>query len=246
MDPMVALVAALVGYLAGNISMARIVAARVDPTVDVTRLEVVFANGETFQSRSVSGTAARIKLGRRYGILVALLDMAKVALPTLAFALAFPDEPYRFIAAAAGLLGHNWPVIHRFLGGHGESSIYGALAVLDPLGAIATLLLGTVLGFAVGSILVLRWGGMALMIGWAWLVRGDPAFVAYMVFAVVTYLVAMRGELGQYFSMRGESVEPSNEEIAVEFAMGARLGRAIDRFNLVTLLRRLRAGDADA
>lgn len=245
MDPMVALAAALVGYVAGNISMARLMAARVDPSVDVTRIEVELGNGETFISTSVSGTAARMRLGTRYGVLVALLDMAKVAVPTLAFALLFPDQPYRYIVAAAGLIGHDWPILHRFLGGRGESSIYGALAVLDPIGAVATIVVSAGLGFVTGSILVLRWGGMVLMIGWAWLVRGDPAFVAYMAFAVVTYLFAMRGELGQYFSMRGDSVEPSNEEIAVEFAMGARLGRAIDRYGLPALIGRLRSRGAD-
>lgn len=243
-DPVLVLAAAVVGYLAGSLSPARFVAARVDPTADVTRIETELGHGVTFVSTSVSGTAARMKLGRRYGILVALLDMAKVAVPVLVFGLLYPDAPYRFVAAAAGIVGHDWPIFHRFLGGRGESSVYGALAVLDPVGAVVTILLGSVLGFVAGNILVLRWGGMVLMIPWAWLVRGDPAFTAYMAFAVATYLFAMRPELGQYMAMRDQAIDPSNEEIADEFAMGGRLGRAIDRWGGPALLRRLRGSGA--
>jgi len=41
-------------------------------------------------------------LGRRFGCLTALLDMAKVAIPVLAFRLWAPDQPYYLIVAADG------------------------------------------------------------------------------------------------------------------------------------------------
>lgn len=241
MDPVIALIAAVVGYLLGAISFARLVAHAVDPTADVTKIETVLGEGVTFTSDSVSATAVRMKVGRRYGILTAILDMVKVALPTLVFRLAFPDQPYYLIVAAAGLIGHDWPVYHRFLGGRGETAIYGALLVIDPIGVVVTLILGMVLGFILGNILVLRWAGMVLLIPWFWVTTGDPALVAYMVFADAVYLLAMRPELGQYFAMRHEHVDPTNEEIADEFGMGSRLGRAIDRYGLPGLISRLRS-----
>lgn len=241
MDLAMALIAIAVGYLLGSISFARIVAGRVDPTADVTRIETVVGEGVTFISDSVSATVVRMKVGRRYGILTAVLDMLKVALPTLAFKLAFPDESYFLLVAAAGLVGHDWPLYHRFKGGRGETAIYGALLVIDPVGVIVTLILGMVLGFALGNILVLRWAGMILLIPWFWLTTGDPALVAYMVFADAVYLFAMRPELGQYFAMRGDHVDPTNEEIADEFGMGAKLGRAIDRYGLPGLFARGRS-----
>jgi glycerol-3-phosphate acyltransferase PlsY len=167
--------------------------------------------------------------------------MAKVAVPTLIVRLLAPDEPYFLVVAAAGLIGHVLPIYHRFRGGRGESAIYGGLLVIDPLAVAGTTILGALLGVLVGNILVLRWGGMVLLIPWLWVATGDPWFVAYIVFVDIVYLVAMRGELGQYASMRGSGTDPTNEEIAIEFGMGRRLGRAIDRYApLPALARRLR------
>jgi glycerol-3-phosphate acyltransferase PlsY len=240
-DWRIALAAALVGYLLGSISFARLVARAVRPEADVTRIEVTLSSGEVFVSGSVSASAARITMGRRYGCLTALLDMAKVAIPTLAFRLWAPDEPYFLIVAAAGLVGHDLPLYHRFRGGRGESPIYGGLLVIDPVAVIGTTVLGAVAGWVVGNILVLRWAGMVLLIPWLWLATGDPWVLAYIVFVDVAYLLAMRPELGQYAAMRATGSDPTNEEIAVEFAMGASLGRFLDRYGLLpALVRRLR------
>ena len=121
MDPLIALVAVVAGYLLGSISFARLVARRVDRTVDVTHIVTEVGDGVTFTSDAVSATSVRMKLGKRYGLLVALLDMAKVAVPVLVLRLLYPGEPYLYLAAAAGVAGHNWPVYHRFQGGRGES-----------------------------------------------------------------------------------------------------------------------------
>jgi hypothetical protein len=170
--------------------------------------------------------------------------MAKVANPTLAFRLWMPDAPYFLIVAAAGLIGHDLPLFHGFRGGRGESPIYGGLLVIDPIAVVGTTLLGALVGFVVGNILVLRWAGMVLLIPWLWIATGDPWFLAYIVFVVVVYLLAMRPELGQYGAMRSQGTDPTNEEIALEFGMGARLGRALDRYGLLPLLvRRLRGSN---
>ena len=225
--------AAIVGYLLGSLSFARLMVRLRGSDVDITRIEVPMSGGETFISDSVSATAVRMTLGRRFGCLTALLDMAKVAIPVAAFRLWAPDQPYYLIVAAAGLIGHDRPVFHGFLGGRGESPIYGALLVINPVAVVGTTLLGAVLGFVVGNILVLRWAGMILLIPWLWLATGDVATVAYMVFADVVYLLAMRPELGQYGAMRTHGTDPSNEEIAIEFGMGRDLGRALDRYGLL-------------
>jgi glycerol-3-phosphate acyltransferase PlsY len=241
MDWRVALIAAAAGYLVGSISFARLVVRLRNADVDITRIEVPLASGEVFVSESVSATAVRLTLGPRLGLLTAALDMAKVAVPTLIARLLAPEEPYFLIVAAAALVGHVLPIYHRFRGGRGESAIYGGLLVIDPLAVVGTTILGALLGFLVGNILVLRWGGMVLLIPWLWIATGDPWFVAYIVFVDVVYLAAMRQELGQYARMRGTGTDPTNEEIAVEFGMGQRLGRAIDQHApLPALVRRLR------
>lgn len=248
MDWRVALLAAATGYLLGSISFARLIVRLRGADVDIERIEVPLASGEVFVSESVSATAVRLTLGPRLGILTAVLDMAKVAVPTLAARLLVPDAPYFLVVAAAGLVGHDFPLYHRFRGGRGESPMYGGLLVIDPLAVLWTTLLGALAGFVVGNILVLRWAGMVLLVPWLWFATGSPWYLAYIVFVVLLYLFAMRGELGQYARMRGTGTDPTNEEIAIEFGMGRRLGQALDRYApLPALARRLRgtAGSGD-
>jgi glycerol-3-phosphate acyltransferase PlsY len=244
MDWRIAVVAAVVGYLCGSISWARLIVRLRKPEADITRIEVPMASGEVFVSNSVSATAVRLTLGPRFGILTAVLDMAKVAIPTLAFRLWAPDEPYYLIVAAAGLVGHDLPVFHGFLGGRGESPIYGGLLVIDPVAVVGTTILGALMGFIVGNILVLRWAGMVLLIPWLWFATRSPWYLAYILFVVGWYLMAMRPELRQYAEMRTTGKDPSNEEIAVEFGMGRRLGSALDRYAPVpALVRTLKGSD---
>ncbi len=238
MELIPAIAAAVVGYAVGSISFARIVLRIARPGEHIEPIEVELPGGETFVSDTVSATAVRMQAGPRYGCLTALLDMAKVAIPTLAFRIWMPEEPYYLVVAAAGVVGHNWPLLGRARGGRGESPMYGGLLVIDPIAVVGTTLLGALVGFVLGNILVLRWAGMVLLVPWLWLATGDPWTLAYIVSVVGMYFVAMLPELRQYAAMLGRSTDPTNEEIAVEFAMGAGLGRAIDRYGLVPWLRR--------
>ncbi len=77
---------------------------RVDRTVDVTYIVTEVGDGVTFTSDAVSATSVRMKLGKRYGLLVALLDMAKVAIPVLVLRLVYPGEPYLYLAAEGGIV----------------------------------------------------------------------------------------------------------------------------------------------
>jgi glycerol-3-phosphate acyltransferase PlsY len=241
-DPVVALAAAATGYLLGSISFARIVARRVDRSVDVTFIVTEVGDGVTFTSDAVSATSVRMKLGKRYGLLVAFLDMAKVAIPVLVLRLLYPGEPYLYLAAAAGVAGHNWPVYHRFKGGRGESAIMGALLVIDPVGLVLMLTLGTVIGFLAGNILVLEWTGFVLMVPWLWVTTGDPAAVAFMVSVLGMWAVAMLPELRQYAAMVRLPNAPTNEQVVQEYGMSARLGRAMDRYSIPALVKRARSG----
>jgi acyl-phosphate glycerol 3-phosphate acyltransferase len=87
-------------------------------------------------SGNIGATNVGRILGRRYGILVFLLDFAKGALPTaVAGALApagLPSEWPQVTAGVAAFLGHLFPVYLKFRGGKGVATGAGVVAVLAP------------------------------------------------------------------------------------------------------------------
>ena len=241
MDPVIAVIALGVGYLAGSISFARIVAGIVRPGEDVTRVEAVVGDGNAFTFTSASATSVRVKVGRRWGILTGLLDMLKIAIPVLAFSLAFPGEPYRLLVAFGGLIGHDWPVWYRFHGGRGETVIYAALFVIDPIGTLLIIPVGIAIGFLTGSILGVRWAGMLLMVPWLLLVRDDPGAALWMAVSIAIYGFSLRFELRQFVAMMRGPNPPTNEVISRDLGMGGGLGRAVDRWSIPALVARMRA-----
>lgn len=243
MDIPVALLAAIIGYLLGSISFARLITRITAPHADISRIQQPVPNSETiFESDSVSATAVRIHVGTRYGCLTALLDMLKVAIPTMAFKMWQPGTPYFLIVAAAGVVGHDWPLFHRFKGGRGESPIYGGLLVIDWVGVLVTNLAGGLLGLVLGNLLVLRWAGLVLMIPWFWFRTGDWAYLAYIIFVNLVYWISMMPELKQAFDLQAGGAMPSQQELASFLGMGENLGRVLDRYSLPAVLKRLHHG----
>jgi glycerol-3-phosphate acyltransferase PlsY len=241
MDIGIALLAAATGYLFGSISWARIITRLVAPDADISIIrEPVPHSNAVFESDSVSATAVRVHVGTRYGCLTAILDMLKVALPTLAFKLWLPEAPYFLLVAAMGVVGHDWPLFFKFQGGRGESPILGGLIVIDLLGLVVTNMVGFVLGALAGNILVLRWAGLVLLIPWMWLRFHAWPYVAYMIFVNVVYWIAMTPDLKQYFQFKDAAIDPTQEELAGFLGMGVRLGRLLDRYSLPALWARRR------
>lgn len=248
----IAFVAALVGYLSGSISFARLVARRAAPGKELSLIQLPIPNTDlVFESDSISATMVRMQVGTRYGCLTAILDMVKVALPVLAFRLLQPEQPYFLVAAAAGVVGHNWPIYHRFKGGRGMSAIIGGMLAIDPLALVVTNALGTVIGWLVGDVLVLRWSFLLLLIPWFWLRPYDGAVsvAAFVVYAVVVNLIywgAMTPELKAFSQVVKDGGLSTQEEVAGDMAMGRKLGRFLDDYGALNLLRRALRKDSAA
>ena len=160
----------------------------------------------------------------------------------LVLRLLYPDMPYFLMAAAAGHVGHDWPLYHRFKGGRGESPIYGGLLVIDPIGVVVSNVVGMVLGMIIGNLLIFRWAGLVLMIPWLWLRTHSWYHLAYILFVNAIYWITMSPELGQYFAYKKKGIEPSEEDIAEFMGMGKGLGRIMDRFSISALLAKLNRG----
>lgn len=222
MNWLIALLAAVVGYLCGSISFARIVVGIAAPGEEITGMEFEDADsGETYHVAAVSGTAVSMKLGAKYGSLTGLLDMLKVTIPTLAFRFGFPEAPYFLLTAAMGLVGHNWPLYHRFKGGRGISPIYGGMLATDWVGSLVTAFGGMIVGLVVLRNLMLSFSaGLWLMIPWLWIRTHDLAHVAYAVFINVIYSVAMIPEFRRAidYSRRGVQVDFSRSMESIPMA----------------------------
>jgi glycerol-3-phosphate acyltransferase PlsY len=205
-NPVLVLLAAVVGYLLGSLSFARWIGRWVMPGEDITKTEFAIPGmDDKLVMTSVSATGISLRAGPKFGCLTSILDMLKVTLPTLAFRLWLPEAPYFLIAAGAGVVGHNWPVYHRFQGGRGFSPVFGGMLVIDWLAIPVTSLIGILMGLvAFRDVLVAYMSGMWLMVPWLWLRTHDWAHLAYAVAINIFFMVAMLPELKQYIRLKRE------------------------------------------
>ncbi|HSR35084.1 MAG TPA: glycerol-3-phosphate acyltransferase [Anaerolineae bacterium] len=206
MDLDLAIIAVAAGYLMGSVSFARLVTRWVRPDEDVTKLQFEVAGTEERAAVDVVGAnAASMILGPKLGLLVAVLDMLKVAVPMLAFKLWFPGQSYFLLVAIAGLAGHNWPVYYRFMGGRGFSVIVASFFVLDWLGPLVTIPVGILLGvLVVRNLFVAYVAWLWLMVPWLWFRSHDAAYVAYAIAANLVFLIATLPEIRTFVQYRRE------------------------------------------
>ncbi len=205
MDMTAVIIAAIVGYLSGSISFARVITRIVAPGHDINKLILEAPDSDTkIEINVVSASTVRMHLGPRYGCTVSILDMAKAAVPALIFRVWQPDFPYYMIAATFAVVGHNWPIYHRFVGGRGLSPILGGMLLVDWLGVLVTNLVGLAIGAPLKNPLIVFGGGILLMIPWSWLRSADQYQLLYMVLTNILFWGAMIPELREFARLRRE------------------------------------------
>ena len=91
-------------------------------------------------SGNIGATNAVRAMGRRWGLLVFALDVAKAALPVALASMRFGDPAWLALIALAAILGHVFPIYLRFRGGKGVACALGVFLVLAPKAAIIGLL----------------------------------------------------------------------------------------------------------
>ena len=214
MNPAIVAAAVVGGYLIGSISFARIIFARLSPGTEPLLIETPTTDGKTsLVARSVGATNVMVAFGPKWGMATMALDAAKAFFPTLAFGLAFPDQPYDLICATAVLVGHLFPVWYRFSGGGGNSSVLGMLLAISPLGAVITHAGGYLIGRIAPPIAYMA--GVALTIPWfAWRNGiGSPE----MVFGIAITFVYCLGQLPEL--VKGIRIMRQGHKLDVERTM---------------------------
>lgn len=112
----------VIAYFIGNISFARFIAHKYHG--DLTKVG--------------SGNPGATNVMRSYGLKVGavnvVLDLLKGVVPCLIVALVFPHIiAYKYICGLAVVVGHIYPVIFKFKGGKGWSTVIGVFWVLNPI-----------------------------------------------------------------------------------------------------------------
>ena len=128
------LICILIGYIFGNILTAEIVARK-------------YARKSAFDIGSGNPGMANImaQCGFKPGIFVLIGDLLKTVLPCLLCGFLLYPEYRAFATAWAGLgavIGHNYPVWHKFRGGKGVSSTCAVLFCIHPLWGILAMIVG--------------------------------------------------------------------------------------------------------
>lgn len=191
MDITTTLLIALAGYLIGAISFARLVTRLVNPAVSLDEARKHRAeSGEEGTVSGIGASTASIALGKKYGAIVALLDIFKAFIPILIVRVVFPDQPYYLVFSILVILGHIYPIYYRFQGGRGLSPMLGSLLAIEPLGMIVAMLAGTLLGILINqphTSLILWFPILTL---WSWLVRDDIPTAIFSVVLLALFLIA--------------------------------------------------------
>jgi glycerol-3-phosphate acyltransferase PlsY len=193
------------GYFIGALSFARLVGRIIAPGEDLSYTDLDIAGSDKkFRTETVSATSISARKGALPGCTTGILDMAKVGLPMLAIDHWYSTDPvYTLAYALAAIIGHNYPVYHRFEGGRGLSPMVGSLLVIQPLSIPITMILGNVVGlFILRDPMAAYTLWLFFLIPWMWLFTDNWLFTAYAALLPVLYLVASIPEIKKYRALQ--------------------------------------------
>ena len=187
MTPML-LVVLLIAYVAGSTPTSFIVGR--------------FAQGLDLRehgSGNLGATNTFRVLGWQWAVPVAVMDVAKGALPVRFLSAAVGDAPWIPIAiGTAAIIGHVFSVFMRFRGGKGVATTAGVLLALAPLALLASLVLGLVVLKTTGYVsLSSMTGAVAFpLLAW-WLGASNQHMVAVGVVLALFILFTHRSNVGR-------------------------------------------------
>jgi glycerol-3-phosphate acyltransferase PlsY len=235
MNPSTALAVALSGYLIGAFSFARLIIRIVAPEVPMNEDTELRLKGtdKTMSLRTVSASSVSVQYGSRAGFLTYLLDMAKIAVPSLLVKEFLPGH-YYLVAAAAGTIGHVWPVYYHFRGGRGISAVYGGLIAIDWPGLFVTPVAGMLFGLVVmRDVLTAYLAIVWFVIPWLWFRTYDVYLLGYAVLVNVVVMIAMIPETKQWLKIKREAKWNDTTEVLQLSGMGRGLVKMARKLGLI-------------
>lgn len=231
-------VVAIAGYLIGSVSNPRIMLWILSRRNNQESADDAVENKE----EPITYTATHVgrEHGKQFGCLTAILDMIKVAAPTIIVLLLFPGQVHYLVIALAAIVGNSYPLYHRFKGGVGYSAILGAVFVINWFGVFIANGAAMLLGWMLGSIVIMRAAGNILLIFWFWIYFNDIYHVGFAVLANVVFWLSAMGHIRQLPDIRkSEDVEVNHMYWARRLLMGDRFGRFMEHYSLPALLKKI-------
>jgi len=122
----------LLSYLIGSIS-ASLIISKYKFGIDI----------RNYGSKNIGATNTFRVIGRRFGTIVLFCDLLKGTLSTLLYFLVYKNTNHIEFMTTLGLasvLGHIFPIWHKFKGGKGVSTLLGSMIIVQPLITLFSLL----------------------------------------------------------------------------------------------------------
>lgn len=94
-------------------------------------------------TRNLGATNAMLTLGKGFGVVIMLFDIAKAFFPVLTCKLLFPEDQSLMLSVGlAAVIGHVFPFYLKFKGGKGTATLAGLVLAYNPVMFVILLLLG--------------------------------------------------------------------------------------------------------
>jgi hypothetical protein len=101
-------------------------------------------------------------------------------------------------------------------------------------------ILSTLLGFLTGSVVVLRYTGYILMIFWLWHHYNDYRYALCMFLLNFLFWFSMRKEVARFYELYKKGLmNLTQEQLSEEMFMGRGIGRAIEKYSLPSIYRKI-------
>lgn len=148
METYLTIILAVAAYLVGSISFSYILAKKATGE-DIRKLHL----------KSAGAVNVIINVGPKIGIIAGFLDLLKTLIIVIAGALVGLSPVNTIIAASFGIIGHCFPVFHKFYGGRGAAPVIGIFIYFIPAELVICAIPALIIAF-----LIQRWGTAPLFI----------------------------------------------------------------------------------
>lgn len=127
----------IIGYLLGSISPAALIA------------KIKKTNLRKTGTKNLGATNTTLVLGKKFGAIVMIFDIAKGAVSVIIAKLLFREIAMLagLLAGSAAVVGHMFPFYLKFRGGKGLAAYGGMILAFDPLTFLLLLIIGLICAF---------------------------------------------------------------------------------------------------